>query len=170
MSEDSITFAKPAGGKTTLAKIIRVEGGRIVGKDPSPQVKMLEYSGLPVHNLGRLYVAVKCMAKREAIAVRGKPNGPIGNRRIHHGRRHHPARDPELGTHALRVLDHPNGSLTLEHPNADPNADPNNGGVLRKKHPNADPNAGACSGVRSGVCLRHPNAERTRTLGDSAAT
>jgi hypothetical protein len=101
MSEDSITFAKPAGGKTTLAKIIRVEGGRIVGKDPSPQVKTLEYTGLPVHDLGSLYLAVKCMAKREAIAVRGKPNGPIGNRRIHHGRRHHPARDPELGIHGI---------------------------------------------------------------------
>jgi hypothetical protein len=83
MSADAITFARPADGRTTLAKIIRVEGDRIVGKEKSPNVKTFSYAEVPVHDLGSLYIAVKHMAQRGAMAVRAKPKGPIGNRRIH---------------------------------------------------------------------------------------
>jgi hypothetical protein len=83
MSADTITFARPADRRTTLAKIIRVEGDRIVGKEKSPNVKTFSYAELPVHDLGSLYVAVKRMAARGAIAVRAKPKGPVGNRRIY---------------------------------------------------------------------------------------
>jgi hypothetical protein len=81
---DHITLARPANGSTTLAKIIRVQGGRIIGKDASPNVKLFRYVELPVHDLGSLYVTVTRMAGAGAIAIRAKPKGPTGNRRIHH--------------------------------------------------------------------------------------
>jgi hypothetical protein len=96
MSADHITFARPANGQTTLAKIIRVEGGRIVGKDPSPQVKLFEFAELPVHDLDSLGEAVMRMAERGAIAVRGKPKGPIGRRAIYS--------DAEKGPAGLEVV------------------------------------------------------------------
>jgi hypothetical protein len=83
MAADTITFARPADGRTTLAKIIRVEGGRIVGKAPSARVKTFRYVERPVHDLRSLYIDVKRAATQGAIAVRAKPKGPIGNRRIH---------------------------------------------------------------------------------------
>jgi hypothetical protein len=51
---ETITFAWPADGKTTLAKIIHVQGGRIIGKDPSPNVKTFRYVEAPVHDLRSL--------------------------------------------------------------------------------------------------------------------
>lgn len=83
MAADTITFARPTDRKTTLAKIIHVQGGRIVGKSRSRNVKTFQYAELPVHDLRTLYIAVKRMAAAGTIAVRAKPNGPIGNRRIH---------------------------------------------------------------------------------------
>jgi hypothetical protein len=83
MSADTITFAWPVGGHTTLAKIIRVQGGRVVGKTPSPNVRTFRYVERPVHDLGSLYVVVRRAAAQGAIAIRAKPKGPIGNRRIH---------------------------------------------------------------------------------------
>ena len=80
---DAITFARAADGRTTLAKILKVEGGKIVGKEPSPNVKTFKYAARPVHDLGSLYITVRRMAARGAIAVRAKPKGPLGNRRIH---------------------------------------------------------------------------------------
>ena len=59
MSADTITFVRPADGRITLAKIIRVEGGKFVGKGPSAQVKTFEFAELPVRDLGTLYVTVK---------------------------------------------------------------------------------------------------------------
>jgi hypothetical protein len=83
MGADSITFAWPADGRTTLAKIIRVEGGRIVGKEPSPNVRTFRYVERPVHDLRSLYIEVRRGAAADAIAIRARPKGPIGNRRIH---------------------------------------------------------------------------------------
>jgi hypothetical protein len=83
VSADTITLAWPADGRTTLAKIIHVEHGRTVGKEPSPNVSTFEYLEAPVHDLRSLYLAVKRAAAQGAIAVRARPKGPIGNRRIH---------------------------------------------------------------------------------------
>jgi hypothetical protein len=83
VSADNITFAVPADGRTTLAKIIRVEGGRIIGKEPSPNVRTFRYVERPVRNLRSLYIEVRRAAAQGAIAVRAKPKGPVGNRRIH---------------------------------------------------------------------------------------
>jgi hypothetical protein len=83
MSADAITFARPASGRATLAKIIRVEGDRIIGKEPAPNVGVFSYVEAPVHDLGSLYIAVKRAADQGAIAIRAKPKKPIGNRRMH---------------------------------------------------------------------------------------
>ena len=83
MSADTITFAWPTDGKTTLAKIIHIRGGRIVGKDPSPNVPTFDYTEAAVHDLRSLYIQVKRAAAHDAIAVRAKPKNPTGNRRIH---------------------------------------------------------------------------------------
>jgi hypothetical protein len=80
---ETITFAWPADGRTTLAKIIRVEAGRIVGKELSPNVKTFRYVECPVHDLRGLYIEVRRAAAQGAIAVRAAPKGPVGNRRIH---------------------------------------------------------------------------------------
>jgi hypothetical protein len=83
MNGDTITFALPADGRTTLAKVIRVEGDRIVGKEPSPNAFRFRYVEAPVHDLGSLYLAVKLAANQGAIAIRAKPKNPTGNRRVH---------------------------------------------------------------------------------------
>ena len=83
MSGDTITFARPAGCRPTLAKIIQGEGGRIDGKNPSPNVKTFRYVEQPVHDLRTLYIAVRRAAAQGAIAIRAKPRGAIGNRRIY---------------------------------------------------------------------------------------
>ena len=70
-------------GRTTLAKIIHIRGGRIVGKDPSPNVPTFDYTEAVVHDLRSLYIQVKRAAAHDAIAVRAKPKNPTGNRRIH---------------------------------------------------------------------------------------
>jgi hypothetical protein len=80
---DAITFARPADDRTALAKIIHVEGGRIVGKEPSPNVSIFDYREAPVRDLRSLYVAVRHAAKRGEIAIRAKPKGPRGNRRMY---------------------------------------------------------------------------------------
>jgi hypothetical protein len=83
VSSDHITFAWPADHRVTLAKIIHVEGDRITGKEPSPNVKGFRYVEAPAHDLGTLYLAVKRAADQGAIAIRAKPKKPIGNRRMH---------------------------------------------------------------------------------------
>jgi hypothetical protein len=83
MGADTITFAWPADGHTTLAKMIRVKGGRVVGKAPSPNVRTFRYVESPVHDLRSLYMEVRRAAAQGAIAIRAKPKGPLGNRRIH---------------------------------------------------------------------------------------
>jgi hypothetical protein len=72
---ETITFAWPADGRTTLAKIIHLKGGRIVGKEKSPQVKTFKYAEPPVHDLGSLYVAVKRAAAQGAVAFEASPRG-----------------------------------------------------------------------------------------------
>ena len=80
---DTITFAWPSDGRTTLAKVIHIRGGRIVGKDPSPNVPTFDYTEAAVRDLRSLYIQVKRAAAHDAIAVRAKPKNPTGNRRIH---------------------------------------------------------------------------------------
>jgi hypothetical protein len=83
MSGDTITFARPAGGNISLAKRIHVQGGRVTRKDASPNVSMFDYTETTVQDLRSLYVAVKAAAARGDIAIRAKPKGPRGNRRIY---------------------------------------------------------------------------------------
>ena len=83
LARDTITFASPSDGRTTLAKVIHIRGGRIVGKDPSPNVPTFDYTEAVVHDLRSLYIQVKRAAAHDAIAVRAKPKSPTGNRRIH---------------------------------------------------------------------------------------
>jgi hypothetical protein len=79
---DTITFARPVGN-LSLAKVIHVQGGRIIGKDPSPNVGTFDYREVEVDGLRSLYIAVRDAAKRGEIAIRAKPKGPRGNRRMH---------------------------------------------------------------------------------------
>ena len=72
---DGITFAHPVDSRVTLAKIIKVEGDRIIGKEPSPNVRNFRYVELPVHDLRTLYIAVRRAAATGAIAVRARPRG-----------------------------------------------------------------------------------------------
>jgi hypothetical protein len=80
---ETITFARPADGRTTLAKVLHVQGGRIVGKDPSPNVATFRYVERPVLDLHSLFSEVQQAAEQGVIAVRAKPKELIGNRRIH---------------------------------------------------------------------------------------
>ena len=83
MTADAITFAWPADICTTLAKMIHVQGGRILAKDASPNVSVFRYTEQPVSDLRSLYIAVRRAAATRAIALRAKPKGPVGNRRMH---------------------------------------------------------------------------------------
>jgi hypothetical protein len=83
MSADTITFARPAGGRLSLAKVIHVRGERIVGKDASPNVSVFDYTEVPVHDLRSLYIEVRRAAAQGDIAIRGKPKGSRGNRRMY---------------------------------------------------------------------------------------
>ena len=83
MSADTITFAWPANHQTTLAKVVHIRGGRIVGKDASPNVAIFDYTEATVRDLRTLYIQVRRAAAHDAIAIRAKPKRPTGNRRIH---------------------------------------------------------------------------------------
>jgi hypothetical protein len=60
---ETITFAWPADGRTTLTKVIHVKGDRVIGKDASPNVKTFRYAERPVHDLRSLYIEVRRAAK-----------------------------------------------------------------------------------------------------------
>ena len=59
IAPDTITFARPTVRRTTLAKVIHVRGGRIVGKDASPNVTTFDYTEAPVRDLRTLYIQVR---------------------------------------------------------------------------------------------------------------
>jgi len=91
MNADTITAARPADARITLAKVIHVDEGRIIGKEPSPNVVQHEFVEMPVHDLDSLVGAIEGMASQGAIAVRGKPKARYGRRAIYDHQEHGPA-------------------------------------------------------------------------------
>ena len=96
MNADHITFAWPAYSDKTLAKVIHLQGGRIVAKDPSPHVGRFRFAEAPADDLRSLYIAVRREAASGAIAVRATPKAPIGRRAVYD--------DAEKGPAGLEIV------------------------------------------------------------------
>jgi hypothetical protein len=88
---DRITFASAARHNGRLAKVVRVQAGRIVAVEPAPQAGLHRFRSVTVDGVDRLMGAVRDAANCGEIAVRGEPLEPIGRRAIYNHAEHGPA-------------------------------------------------------------------------------